>query len=135
MHNEDPQVSTYFDQYEDLALAIIDDKRPNFQNGLELSNIEMVAAICEIMHWEDFDLFAPYDFEDIYTNGELPQILAFFYLAHLRHELFYSALQGSIGDRNINIYAKVFSEYWYNKLQDRYNAIYTGQKTEHKWVH
>jgi len=135
MSEEDPQVAEFFDQYDDLALAVIEDNRPNMQNGMEMSNAEMVEAVCDLMGWEDFDLFASYDFEAAYKNGSMNQILAHFYIAHLRCELFYSARQENIGDYAVNQYAVAFSEYWYMKLRDKYDAMYAGESTSHGWVH
>lgn len=135
MSEEDPQVAEFFDQYDDLALAVIEDQRPNIQNGMEVSNAEMVEIICDMMDWEFFDLFTPYDFEDAYKNGSMNQILAHCYIAYLRCELFHSARQEGVGDFAVNQYAGAFSEYWYMKLSDKYDAMYIGESTSHSWVH
>lgn len=135
MSNEDPQVAAFFDIYDDLALAVLDDRRPNLQNGMEMSNADMVEEICRIMGWEDFDIFTPYDFDKVYKDGAMHQILAHFYLAHLRLEVFNSAGVEGIGDQLVNKSAVTFSEYWYLKLRDRYDALYAGKETRHAWLH
>ena len=135
MSEEDPQVVHFFDLYDELALAVLDDQRPNTHSGMEMSNADMVEEICRLMEWEDFDIFTPFDFEKVYKNGSLHQILAHFYLSHLRLDVFYSAKQEEIGDHLFNITASSFSEYWYLKLRDRYDALSSGRETTHSWVH
>lgn len=135
MIDEDPQVAEFFDVYDDLALHVLDDRRPNHQNGMEMSNADMVEEVCRIMGWEDFDVFTPYDFEKVYKDGATHQILAHFYLAHLRLEVFNSAIAESIGDPLVNKAALTFSEYWYLKLRDRYDALFGGKETRHMWLH
>lgn len=135
MSEEDPQVAHFFDLYDEVALAVLDDQRPNTHSGMEMSNADMVEEICRLMEWEDFDIFTPFDFGKVYKDGAVHQILAHFYLAHLRLEIFYSAKQEEIGDRLFNKTAISFSEYWYLKLRDRYDALYSGQETSHSWMH
>lgn len=135
MSNEDPQVTTFFDLYDDVALAVLDDQRPNTDVGMEMSNAEMVEEICRVMGWEDFDILTAFDFDKVYKDGALHQILAYFYLAHLRLAIFEVARDENIGDALFNKAAVAFSEYWYLKLRDRYDALYTGHATTHTWLH
>jgi len=134
MSEEDPQVAEFFDRYDEIALAVLDDTRPNHQNGMEISNREMTEEVCRLMDWEDFDIFTPFDFGKVYKTGAVHQILAHFYIAHLRLEVFYSAQQEEIGDLLFNKTAISFSEYWYLRLRDRYDSLYAGEETSHKWL-
>lgn len=135
MKPEDPQISAFFDLYDDLAIVVLDDTQPNYQNDMEISNAEMVEEICRMMDWEDFDILAPIDFAKVYKDGAVHQILAYFYLAHLRCELFYTAQREEVGDYVFNKTAVAYSEYWYLRLRDRYDALYSGQETRHAWLH
>lgn len=135
MSEEDPQVSAFFDMYDDVALAVLDDQRPNTDVGMEMSNSELTEEVCRLMDWEDFDVFTPFDFGKVYKSGATHQILAYFYLAHLRLEIFTAAQNEEIGDRLFNKTAISFSEYWYLKLRDRYDALYSGRETAHHWMH
>lgn len=135
MSEDDPQVAHFFDLYDGLALAVLDDRRPNTHSDMEMSNADMVEEICRLMEWEDFDIFTSFDFGKVYKDGSVDQILAHFYLAHLRLDVFYSAQQEKIGDNLFNKTAISFSEYWYLKLRDRYDALSSGQETAHSWMH
>jgi len=64
--SDHPQVEGFLNQYDDLAIAVIDDQRPNLHVDMELSNAEMVEEVCRILDWEDFDLLTPYDFQTVY---------------------------------------------------------------------
>jgi len=133
--SDHPQVEGFLNQYDALAMAVIDDQRPNMQVDMELSNAEMVVEVCRILDWEEFDLMAPYDFKQIYETGSVSQTLAYFYIAHLRLDLFNSARYQNIGDHGFNKAACAFSEYWYMKLRDKYDALYTDQPVKHAWLH
>lgn len=133
--SDDPQVYEFFEQYEDLACAVIDDDRPNLHVDMEISNSEMTEEVCRLLGWPDFDLFDAYDFQKIYERGSMEQLLAYFYIAHLRLELFTSARIQRIGDHVLNQMACSFSEYWYLKLRDRYDSLYAGRETKHDWMH
>jgi len=133
--SDHPQVEGFLNQYDDLAIAVIDDQRPNLHVDMELSNAEMVEEVCRILDWEDFDLLTPYDFQTVYDTGSVSQILAHFYIAHLRLDMFNSALFQDIGERVFNKAACAFSEYWYMKLRDKYDALYSDEPVRHKWLH
>ena len=132
--NNHPQVEGFLSQYDDLAIAVIDDQRPNTHADMEMSNAEMAAEACNIMEWEEFDLLYQFPFEEIYNTGSVSQILAYFYVAHLRPDLFNSAAIQDIGDREFNRHARAFSEYWYMKLRDKYDALVADAPVKHIWM-
>jgi len=133
--NEETNVAEYFDQYEDLAVAVINDHRPNMTNDMEMSNMDMASEICDVLDWEEFDLFTPYDFEKAYNEGTAEEVRAHFYLTHLRLDLFYSAQEHGIGDEVLNRHAVAYSEYWWMRLRDKYEALHAGEPVKHMWLH
>lgn len=127
-------VEDFFAQYEDLALAVIEDERPNIEIGTEMCNADMAEAVCQIMNWECFDLFDEYDFAMVYKSGTPPMVMAFCYIAYLRWELWLSASVQKIGDADFNEKACAYDELWYLKLRDRYGALVSGRETKHGWL-
>lgn len=125
----------FMDQYAGLADAVISDSRPNTQSGIPLSNAEMVQEICGLMSWDSFDLLDSYDFKSVYEKGDESQLTAHIYIAHLRHELFHSAMAGNIGDIHLNRYVTVFHEYWCRRLYDKLEALASGGEPSHRWIH
>jgi len=132
MSDEDLSLNI-FEEYDDLACAVLDDRNPNIANDMDITNAEMAEEVCELLGWEDFDLLAPLDFEGIYVRGSMDQLLAYFYMSHLRFELFNSAYMGQIGDPVLNNIAMAHSEYWYLMLRDKYDSMYIGIETKHSW--
>lgn len=134
MSESSQSVNDFFEVYEDLAIAVIDDERPNLDIGLELSNSEMAEVVCELMEWESFDLFQTMDFLDIYNRGGSPQVLSYCYMAFLRWELWLAAINQKIGDAAFNEQACADSELWYCRLRDRYAAMVNGEMVDHVWL-
>ena len=133
--SDDPQVAEFLDQYDDLACSVVGDQRPNINVGIEYSNAELVEEVCELMGWEDFDLMAPYDFEEAYNSGDRSTILAHLYINHLRLDLFFSANVHDIGDTLVNTHAIAFSDYWFRKLRDQLYALDASTVVKHGWLH
>lgn len=134
MTDKPASVEDFFDQYEDLACAVIDDERPNTHIGLQWSNADMVEGILQMMDWECFNLFEDIPFLDVYERGAAIQILAHCYLSFLRWELWLAAIQQKIGDPNFNEKAAAHAELWYLRLRDRYDGLINGEMTSHPWM-
>lgn len=124
----------FFNQYDDLAVEVLEDTRPNFDAGMEMSNVDMVEYILEYMEWECFDLLQPMPFDDIYARGALHEIGSYMFLAYLRWDLFTQAHQVQIGDPVFNELARTHAEVWYLKLRDKYESMSEGQTTKHPWM-
>lgn len=128
-------IEDFFAQYDDLAVAIVDDRRPNIHLGITMCNAEMADAICEIMNWEYFDLFEEHNFQAAYDGNHPLVVLAHCYLACLRWDLWTAATVQEVGDQEFNEKACADSHYWYLKLRDRYVALVNKQETKHGWLH
>lgn len=133
--SESQSVEDFYAQYDDLAIAVIDDERPNHHAGLHLSNSEMCEIVCELMEWEEFSLFDDAPFDKVYKQGSARQVLAYAYIAFLRWELFHAAIHQKVGDAAFNEKSCAHSELWYGKLRDRYDGIASGEMTDHRWLH
>lgn len=127
-------VEEFFNQYDDVAVAVVEDERPNTQVGTTMSNADMAEAVCQIMDWESFDLFDEYDYTMVYKSGTPPMVLAFCYIAFLRWELWMAASQNKIGDEGFNQKALAYDELWYLRLRDRFGSLATGTDTTHTWM-
>lgn len=127
-------VEDFFAQYEDLAVAIIDDERPNVQIGTDLCNADMAEAICQILDWEYFDLFEEHDFATAYEATVPQHILAYCWIAFLRWELWLTASAQGVGDEGFNEKACAHSQLWYLRLRDRYVSVVSGEETKHQWL-
>ena len=127
-------VEDFYAQYEDLAIAVVSDQRPNIQIGLDLTNEDMCDIVMDILEWEEFSLFDDYDFEKIYNQGAAKQILAYCYIAYLRWELWLAAAQQKVGDEDFNEKACAHSELWYLRLRDKYEGLISGEVTDHIWM-
>lgn len=125
----------FFDQYDELACAVIDDRRPNTHMGMEMSNAEIAEDICTKMEWETFDLLEPMPFDKIYDRGSVTQLLSYCYLAYLRWELFSSARIQGLGEPVFNELACTYAEYWYLRLRDKYMSLHAGEQIDHDWIH
>ena len=130
----DSPVEDFFMQYEDLALEVVEDERPNTQFGTTMSNADMSEAVCQIMDWECFDLFDEYDYRMVYKSGAPPMVMAFCYVAFLRMELWSSAMDCEIGENAFNQQACAYDEMWYLRLRDRYAALVEQKDTKHPWL-
>lgn len=128
-------IEDFFEQYEDVALAVVSAEQPNIHVGTQMSNADMAETVCQIMDWEWFNLFDEYDYELVYKSGTPPMLMAFCYIAFLRWKLWETALQNSVGDKGFNEKACAYDQSWYLRLRDRYTAVVTGKETEHRWLH
>lgn len=124
----------FFQQYDELADAIVTDERPNVQVGTEMSNADMTEAICELLDVEFFDLFNPIDYTPMYNRGSMSQVLGYCYLAYLSWELWRAAGMAAVGDVAYNAVAAAYHELWYLRMRDRYNAHYANVETKHTWL-
>ena len=130
----DSPIEAFFNQYEDIAVEVISDERPNTQVGTDMSNADMAEAVCQIMDWEFFDLFDEYDYNLVYKSGTAPMVMAFCYIAFLRWELWRASIENNVGDADFNKKACAYDEVWYLRLRDQFASIVTGQKTQHRWL-
>jgi hypothetical protein len=130
-----PEDITYdfLSAYDELADAVLENTEPNTQDNMEMSNAELTEQILELTGWESFDLLSSFDFDNIYQRGSMNQLLAYFYVAHLRYELFNAADHNDVGDSLLNRAALAYSEYWYLMLRDKYDSMYMGIETKHSW--
>lgn len=135
MIDEKEQLESFLDRYDDLAVSLTEDDKPNTHHGLPYSNQEMTEVVCETMDWDGFDLFSNIDFDSYYKSEDVDIIRAACFIAFLRMDVFYTAAANGIGDLNFNKIAATHSEFWFRKFNDRFNAVQgkTGEQT-HKWI-
>lgn len=131
---EQADTDDFFEQYEDLAVAVISDERPNDNIGISLCNAEMAEAVCEILDIDGFDLFENFDFATAYEKAPTKHMLGYTFLAYLRWQLWIAACHNQVGDMEFNTTACVHAELWYLRLNDRYKAMAQGEYTQHKWL-
>lgn len=122
-----------FALYDDLAVEIIDDDRPNEDAALSYSNRQLAENICRKMAWEDFDLFEAHDFESVAEGGDEGTCLAYAFLSFLRWRLFTEASRRQIGIEVFNQKAAAYSEFWYIRLVERWNEQANGTPMK-AWV-
>lgn len=135
MVDEREQLDRYLVQYEDLAIQVLDDDRPNSHYGLPWSNTELTQIVLNDMDWEFFDIFETLPYAEIYTEGDDNAVRCYSFIAFLRMMLFSVAFANHVGDSEFNKLASAHSEYWFKRLQDRYGSFTKKDDTNHKWVH
>jgi hypothetical protein len=136
MIDERAQLEKFLDRYDDLACVVVEDQRPNDSYGLDMCNQELVETICDALDWDGFSLFDNFDFEEVVKLDDKEVIRAYCFLAFLRMDLFWAALNGQIGDPVFNKFVATYSEYWFKRLLDRYNSLYKDEaETKHGWIH
>lgn len=129
------EFNQFLDQYDDLAVHVVGDTRPNISHGIEYSNSEISQVVMETLDWEDFDLFQDMDFAAAYATDDADTVRAYCFLAFLRLDLFCSAVANDVGDLPFNKLAAASSEYWYKRLMEKSNALFTGAPAPtHKWI-
>jgi hypothetical protein len=111
-----------FSVYDDLAVEVVSDTRSNEDVALSFSNRELAESICQAMEWEDFDLFETHDFEGVHKNNVPEACLAYGFLSFLRWRLFTRASAAGVGIESFNERAAAYSEYWYIRLIEAWNA-------------
>lgn len=136
MINERDQLNRLLDQYEDIAVEVIDDEDSNESRGLPYTNAQMSNVILEEMGWESFDLFQDMDFAEVYASDDAGKIRAYCFLAYLRLDMFNIANHAGVGDADFNSVCAVASEYWFRRLLDRCTSLTTNSKqpTKHIWL-
>ena len=136
MVDEREQLDRYLGIYDDLAVEVLDDDRPNTGYGLPYTNAEVTQIVLNDMDWESFDLFQKVDYQGAYESEDSDNVRAYSLIAFLRMMLFSAAYANHVGDPEFNRGASAFSEYWFKRLSDRLEAVVTKQKeTAHKWIH
>lgn len=123
-----------FALYDDLAVEVIDDTRPNTEAALAYSNRELAENICRTMKWEDFDLFESHDFETVHEGEDEGTCLAYAFLSFLRWRLFSEASKRGVGIEVFNQKAIAYSEYWYIKLVERWNSLNPAATPMKAWI-
>jgi hypothetical protein len=123
-----------FALYDDLAVEIIDDARPNTDAALSYSNRELAENICRTMQWEDFDLFETHNFEAVHAADDEKTCLAYAFLSFLRWRVFHEASKRGVGIEAFNQKAAAYSEYWYITLVERWNALTPDSTPMKAWI-
>ena len=137
MASDRDQLNKLLDRYDDLAVNVVEDERPNTARGLPYSNSDMTQMILEALDWESFDLFHTIDFEAAFKSDEEDYVRAYCFLAYLRLDLFTVSMAAGVGDPDFNKAAASTSEYWFRRLMDRFTTLNSKQDTEtkHNWIH
>lgn len=129
------QLDRYLARYDDLAVQVLDDPRPNTRYGLPWSNQELTQIVLDDMDWESFDLFQKMPYAEAYEGEDVDKARALCFIAFLRMLLFAAAFANGIGEMEFNKTASAHSEYWFKRLKDRYEALTKKADTTHKWIH
>ena len=124
----------FFAAYDDIAVEIVDNSEPNADVDLSFSNRELAENICQVMAWEDFDLFETHDFEAVHRDGMAGVCLAYAFLSFLRWRVFTTAAARGVGIATFNDKAIAYSEYWYIKLVERWNSHNPNAKPMKAWI-
>ena len=135
MVNERDQLDRYLGLYDDLAVEVLDDPRPNARYGLPWSNQELTQIVLHDMDWESFDLFMQVPYKDAYEGEDVDVARCYCFIAFLRMMLFSAAFANHVGDPEFNRVAVAHSEYWFKRLKDRYEALTKKGETRHGWIH
>lgn len=136
MIDEREQLDRYLEQYDDLAVQVLDDPRPNGRYGMPWSNAEITQIVLDDMDWDSFDLFQPMPYAEAYEGGDTGRARAMCFIAFLRMMLFSAAFANNVGEPEFNKVAAAHSEYWFKRLKDRYESGTKKQDdTKHNWIH
>ena len=133
--SETIDLPSFFDDYEDLAVEIVDDAESNeAEYCLPYSNRELADMICGAMDWEDFDLFEKQPFEEVYERRDEAELLAYAFISFLRYRLFKAAGEQGIGNALFNQKVMAYSEYWYIRLVEKWNQLSGDAPKIKPWV-
>jgi hypothetical protein len=135
MVNDESQFDRYLEQYDELAVSLLDDPRPNSRYGIPWSNQELTQIVLSDMDWESFDLFMPIPYAEAYEGEDVDVARSYCFIAFLRMLLFASAFANHIGEPEFNKTASAHSELWFKRLKDRYESLSKKNDTKHGWIH
>lgn len=125
----------FYAQYDELAIKVLEDPRPNIGINIPQSNIELADEVCDLWEVDSFDIFEDIDAAEIYTSEDQNQILGAAYIYLLRLLVFSTAQRHSIGSNPFNVRAVADSEQWYVRLTERWKSLRAGTPTQHLWLH
>lgn len=130
-----PQTSPNFiEDYDDIAVDVVSDTSSNMGISLIYSNREVAAHICMLLNVETFDLFAPLDFDAVFTRNVQNECIAYGMMAFLRWRVFTTAITLNKGDLGFSMQASAHSEYWYHKLMERQAHHLPSSKKRSYWL-
>lgn len=133
MQTIDQSMNSAFKPYDDLAVEVLQDHSPNI-GGVTLSNPEIAEKVCQIMNWQDFDLFTAHPFDEVYSRATPPEVLAYSLIALLRMKVFGLATARKIGAPGFNEKALTHSNVWNVKLSELWVALRKGEPVRHRWI-
>lgn len=113
----------FFELYDAIAVEVVDSTAPNTDAGLSMSNRAMAEKVCQIMGWEDFDMFESHDMQKAYDSNVAETCKAYAFVSFLRWRVFSIALQRGVGYESFNHKAATYSEYWYIALVERWAEL------------